>query len=121
MNDWRKFDAVDVLLSHISKTYSRKSATVKHWAADLIEGRVWRGGTSRVRVRVVKKRAGKEPRKQKRSKSTSVTPPPLKVWTKGQREEATRKKADEVDAAALSGVRRSRRARVSTEKVLNGQ
>jgi hypothetical protein len=64
------------------------------------------------------------PRKQNspRSKRSSATPPtPVKVWTKDQREEATRKKADEADAAAANGVRRSRRARVPTEKVLNGE
>ena len=121
MNNWEKSDAVDTMLSRISKTYSRKSAAVKRWAAELAEERVWRGGNSRVKLRVAKKGSGGAPRKQKRSKSTSSTPTPVKVWTKDQREEATRKKAAEADAAALSGVRKSRRARVPTEKVLNGQ
>lgn len=123
MNAWQKFDAVDVLLSRISKTYKHKSAAVKLWATELAENRIWRGGNSRARVRVAKKGSGRVPRKQKRSKSSSSsdTPPLLKVWTKDQREEATRKKADEAETAALNGVRRSRRARVPTEKALVGE
>ena len=43
---------------------------------------------------------------------------PKKTWTKEQREEATAKNAQEADAAASVGLRRSPRARVPTEKVL---
>jgi hypothetical protein len=118
MSDWD--DAVDILLNAISKSYTRKSAGVKKWADDLIYERVWHGGNKREKVRVTKKGGARAPRKQKRTKSSSSTPTPMKVvWTKDQREEATRKKADEADAAALNGVRKSRRARVPTEKVLN--
>ena len=118
MEEWQKFDAIEVLLSRISRSY--KSAAVKQWAAELIENRVWRGSnTTRTRVRVANNKKQSPRRKQKRSSATP--PPPVKVWTKEEREEATRKKADEADAAAANGVRRSRRARVPTEKVLNGQ
>ena len=40
------------------------------------------------------------------------------AWTKEQREEVTAKKAQEAEAAASVGLRRSPRARVPTEKVL---
>jgi hypothetical protein len=123
MNKWEKDDVIDILIKKISRTYKSKSAAVTQWAADLVENRIWRGSnTTRTRVRVTKKKG--TPRKQNspRSKRSSATPPtPVKVWTKDQREEATRKKADEADAAAANGVRRSRRARVPTEKVLNGE
>ena len=120
MEEWQKFDAIDVLLSRISRSYKHKSAAVKQWTADLIENRIWRGSnTTRTRVRVAGNKKQSPRRKQKRSSATP--PPPVKVWTKEQREEAARKKADEADAAAANGVRRSRRARVPTEKALNGE
>ena len=84
--------------------------------------RIWRGSnTTKVRVRVAKKKGG--PRRKPtcaRAKRASTTPPvPRKVWTVEQREEATRKKCEEAEKAASEGVRRSRRARVPTEKALN--
>ena len=124
MEEWQRFDAIDVLLSRISKSYKHKSAAVKQWTADLIEDRIWRGSsTTRTRVRVASKNNNKKgiPRRRQRKRSSATPPIPVKVWTKEEREEATRKKADEADAAAANGVRRSRRARVPTEKVLNGQ
>lgn len=124
MEEWQKSDAIDVLLKSISKSYKHKSVVVTQWAADLIENRVWRSSnTTRTRVRVASKNNKKKrssPRRQ-RKRSSATPPAPVKVWTKEEREEATRKKADEADAAAANGVRRSRRARVPTEKVLNGQ
>jgi hypothetical protein len=124
MDEWQKDDAIDILLKHISKTYKNKSAAVTQWAADLTEDRIWRGSnTTRTRVRVANKsKGGSRKRKDSKSKRSSATPPaPVKVWTKEQREEASKKKAEEVDAAAANGVRRSTRARVPTEKVLNGE
>jgi hypothetical protein len=123
MDEWQKNDAIDKLLKTISRTYKNKSAAVKQWAADLTENRIWRGSnTTRTRVRVTKKKIGPRKQNSPRAKRASATPPtPVKVWTKEQREEATRKKADEADAAAANGVRRSRRAPVPTEKALNGQ
>jgi hypothetical protein len=124
MNKWEKDDVIDTLLKKISRTYKSKSTAVTQWAADLVENRIWRGSnTTRTPVRVANRRKG-GPRKRKDSKAkrASATPPiPVKVWTKEQREEASKKKADEADAAAANGVRRSRRARVPTEKVLNGE
>lgn len=125
MEEWQKSDAIDVLLKSISKSYKHKSVVVTQWAADLIENRIWRGSnTTRTRVRVASKNHNKKegsPRRRQRKRSSATPPIPVKVWTKEEREEATRKKADEADAAAANGVRRSRRARVPTEKVLNGQ
>lgn len=121
MEEWQKFDAIDVLLSRISRTYKHKSAAIKQWTSDLIEDRIWRGSnTTRTRVRVNSKNKKVAPRRQ-RKRSSATPPPPVKVWTKEEREEATRKKADEANAAAANGVRRSRRARAPTEKVLNGE
>lgn len=135
INAWESHDAIDNMLRTISKTYRRKSHKVAAWAAHLTEKRIWRGGTdsSRRKVHVcmstrasakakAKAKARSPKRKASKSKSPSLssgTATPAKVWTKGQREEATRRKADEADAAAVEGVRRSRRARVPSEKVLN--
>jgi len=124
MEEWQKSDAIDVLLKSISKSYKHKSVVVTQWAADLVENRIWRGSnTTRTRVRVASKNNKKKgsPRCCQRKRSSATPPIPVKVWTKEEREEATRKKADEADAAAANGVRRSRRARVPTEKVLNGE
>ena len=123
MDEWQNHDAIDILLRSIGKTYKNKSAVVTQWAADLAENRIWRGSsTARTRVRVAKKKGSPRKSNSPRSKRASATPPlPPKVWTKEQREEATRKKADEADEAEACGVRRSRRARVPTEKVLNGE
>ena len=113
MEEWQKHDAIDVLLRTISKSY-------KHKSADPIENSVWRGSnTTRTRVRVASNKKQSPRRKAKRS--TATPPAPVKVWTKEEREEATRKKADEADAAAADGVRRSRRARLPIEKVSNGE
>lgn len=122
MDEWQNHDAIDILLRSISKTYKNKSA-VAQWAADLAGNRIWRGSnTARTRVRVAEKKRSPRKSNSPRSKRASATPPlPPKVWTKEQREEATRKKADEADAAAANGVRRSRRATVPTEKALNGE
>lgn len=124
MESWQASDAIDNMLRHISKTYKGKSTAVTQWAAKLAENRIWRGSnTSKVRVRAPKKKGGPR-RKPKcaKSKRASTTPPvPKKVWTTEQREEATKKKGEEADKAALEGVRRSRRARVPTEKALNGK
>lgn len=124
MEEWQRFDAIDVLLSSISKSYKNKSAAVKQWPADLIEDRIWRGSnTTRTRVRVASKNNKKKgsPRRRQRKRSSATPPIPVKVWTKEEREEATRQKTDEADEAAADGVRRSRRARVPSEKVLNGK
>ena len=123
MDEWQSNDAIDNLLESISKTYKNKPATVTQWAADLAEERIWRGSnTARTRVRVAKKKGSPRKSNSPRSKRSSATPPsPPKVWTKEQREEATRKKADEADAAAACGVRRSRRATVPSAKALNGE
>ena len=124
MEEWQKFNAIDVLLSRTNKSYKHKSAAVTQWTADLIEDRIWRGSnTTRTRVRVASKNSRKKesPRRRQRKRSSATPPLPVKVWTKEEREEATRKKADEADEAAANGVRRSRRARVPSEKVLNGE
>jgi hypothetical protein len=124
MEEWQRFDTIDVLLSRISKSYKHKSAAVKQWTADLIEDRIWRGSnTTRTRVRMASKNNKKKgsPRLRQRERSSATPPIPVKVWTKEEREEATRQKADEADEAAANGVRRSRRARVPSEKVLNGE
>lgn len=118
MEEWQRFDAIDVLLSRISRTYKHKSAAVKQWTADLIQDRIWRGSNNtRTRVRVASKNHKKKgsPRRRQRKRSSATPPIPVKVWTRERREEATRKKADEADEAAANGVRRSRRARVPSE------
>lgn len=118
MDKWQKDDAIDILLRRTSRFYKSESAAVAQWAADLVGNRIWRGSnTTRTRVRVASKKTkgGSRKRNSLRSKRLSATPPsPPKVWTKEQREEASKKKADEADAAAANGVRRSRRARVPT-------
>lgn len=120
MDNWQKFDAIDVLLSRVSKDYKYKSAKVKQWAAELVEARIWRGGNTRTRV-PVKKRVGTPKRKSSTPSLSSGASTPRKAWTKEQKEEAARKKAEEADAAALNGVRKSRRARVPSEKALEAE
>lgn len=130
MNQWDKKETIDTMLKRVGKTYKSKACKVSQWVADLTENRIWRGGNdcSRQKVRVPRRAS---PRKGSKSKSkspkhkspslSSGTSTPRKVWTEGQREEATKRKADEADAAALNGVRKSRRARVPTEKVLDAE
>lgn len=66
------------------------------------------------------KKAKSNPALPTRKRSSPGTSPlqQRKVWTKEQREVATAKKAQEAADAACVGVRRSSRARVPTEKVL---
>lgn len=120
MESWQKFDAVDILLSRISKQYKHKSTKVLQRAARLPDARIWRGGKARARVPA---RRGTTSPKRKSSSSplSSGASSPRKSWTKDQRAEAARKKAEEADAAALNGVRKSRRARVPSEKALEAE
>jgi hypothetical protein len=134
------------MLATLQKRYKRKSHKVTEWAAELAEKRIWRGSgndSTRTGVRPTRSKyamamaAAKEreaaSRKTSGSKTSSSktssrlvsanatpTPPPAKVWTKGQREEAARKKSEEADEAEMKGLRRSRRANVPSEKALNG-
>jgi hypothetical protein len=144
MESWAQFDPADVLLSSISKSY--KTYAVKKFVHDLTESKVWRGKQlpreyPAERKPKPKRQDSASPRKR-RAPSSSSSPPskkakssatlpvrkrpspatsplrPKKTWTKEQREEATAKKAQEVEVAASVGLRRSPRARVPTEKVL---
>lgn len=120
MESWQKFDALDILLSRISKQYKHKSTKVKQWAARLADARIWRG--VKTRARVPAKRVPTSPkRRPSSSRLSSGASSPRKSWTKDQRAEAARKKAEEADAAALSGVRKSRQARVPSEKALEAE
>lgn len=91
MAEWQRFDAIDVLLSRISRTYKHKSAAVKQWTADLIEDRIWRGSnTTRTRVRVASKNNKKKkkkgsPRRRQRKRSSATPPIPVKIWTNEER------------------------------------
>ena len=146
MESWRRSDPADVLLRAISKSY--KAYDVKKFVHDLTEMKIWRGKelpreypAERKPKPKAKRQDSASPRKRRSPSSSSSSPPkkakksaalpirkrpspaasplrPKETWTKEQREEATAKKAQEAEAAASVGLRRSPRARVPTEKVL---
>jgi hypothetical protein len=142
MHDWAQFDPANVLLNAISK--GMRSYAVKTFEHNLTEQTVWRGKElpreyPAQRKPKPKRQDSASPSRKRRSppssprrkaKSSAALPirkrpspatSPLrqkKSWTKEQREEATAKKAQEAEAAASVGLRRSPRARVPTQKVL---
>jgi hypothetical protein len=134
------------MLATLQKRYKRKSHKVTEWATELADKRIWRGSgvdSSPTRKRATRSKyaiamaAAKKrdaarrktsSRKVSSSKTSSrtisanatPTPPPAKVWTQDQREEAARVKSEEADEPEMRGLRRSRRAHVPSEKALNG-
>lgn len=117
-DSWAELDAADILLKHFSAPYYEPA---KEFVRKLDEAKVWRGRKKRTRK---EKKAGSDAgiaKKRKRSNASSATicPPPVPKWTKQQREEAAEKKKQEAADAAAKGVRRSGRATVPSERLLN--
>ena len=148
MESWRRSDPADVLLRAISKSYKAYDVKkfvhdlteMKIWRGKELPREY---PAERKPKPKAKRQDSASPRKRRSpsSSSSSSSPPkkakksaalpirkrpspatsplrPKKTWTKEQREEATAKKAQEADAAASVGLRRSPRARVPTKKVL---
>jgi hypothetical protein len=141
MHDWEQFDPTNNLLYAISK--GMRSYAVKKFVHNLTKQRVWRGKElpheypaqrkpkpKRQDSASPRERASPPSSPRRKAKSSAALPirkrpspatSPLrqrKSWTKEQREETTAKKAQEAEAAASVGLRRSPRARVPTQKVL---
>ncbi|KAM0689285.1 hypothetical protein Q7P36_011362 [Cladosporium allicinum] len=137
MESWGKFDPADVLLRAISKPY--KAYDVKKAAARVPSGEEAEAEGEEAGQRVASQAplsivvfvfvVASEEGEKECCASDSQAPKPGRqpsaaeedldqAWTKEQREEVTAKKAQEAEAAASVGLRRSPRARVPTEKVL---
>lgn len=107
------------MLKHFSEPYYK---CAKEFVRKLDDAKVWRGGKQRGRG---ERKSGSNnsgiAKKRKRSNASSAAPCPPSVpkWTKQQREEAAKKKAQEAADAAVKGVRRSGRATVPSERLLN--
>ena len=123
MDSWEDLDAADILLSSISASYYKSA---KRLAQKLEEAKVWRGCGDKQRVEKSNskhKSKSKTPpslRKDSASpRSYHGTPPHVSKWTTEQREEAAIKKSEEAAAAATVGLRKSKRATVPSERLLN--
>jgi hypothetical protein len=143
LHHWSQFDAENVLLQEI--TIGRKSYAVRKFVHDLTEVKIWHG-KKRAREYPAqrkpkpKRQDSASPRKRaspssstssrKKAKSSPASPirkrpspatsplRPKKACTKVHLEEATVRRAQEAEAAASVGLRRSTRERMPTRKLL---
>lgn len=145
MHSWAQFDPENVLLNEITK--GRKRYAVRKFVHDLTQAKIWHG-KKRVREYPAERKPkpnrqdSASPRKSKRASPSSSSPPlkkakssaaspirkrpspatsplqPKVTRSQVQREEAEAKKAQEAEAAASVGSRRSTRVRVPTRKAL---